>query len=183
MLTAKEAAPQYVTLTEWAADKFSKPPSLWTLTEMARKGRFVPAPERRGKAWYIDPNARISDEPTPLPRRSAALPARTELYRHYDADGNLLYIGISLSTAHRLGQHRLTSRWSHRVVTITIERFATREEAMEAELHAIQTEGPLFNKIGKGQKPPPPTVMLTASQPEPGESPLRAFFRARGRKV
>jgi hypothetical protein len=170
-----------VLLETWGAAHFDPPPSLWTLKEMGRKGRIIPAPVKRAGVWYVDQDARLSEEPTPPPRRSAALPARTELYRHYDADGNLLYIGISLSTAHRLGQHRLTSKWSHRVVTITIERFATRDEALAAELRAIQAEGPLFNKIGKGQKPPPPTVTVQASSPE--ESPLRAYFRARGYKA
>jgi hypothetical protein len=170
-----------VLLTEWGEANFSPPPSLWTLKEMGRRGRIIPAPVKSGGAWYVAPDAKLSDEPTPPPRRSAAIPARTELYRHYDDAGNLLYIGISLSTAHRLGQHRLTSKWSHRVATITIERFATRDEALAAELRAIQTESPLFNKIGKGQKAPSPTVKVQASSPD--ESPLRSYFRSRGYKA
>lgn len=59
MLTAKEAAPQYVTLTEWAADKFSKPPSLWTLRQMARNGRFDPPAVKIGKEYHVEPQARV----------------------------------------------------------------------------------------------------------------------------
>lgn len=35
-------------------------------------------------------------------------PGETELYRHFAADGCLLYVGISLSAVARLTQHRQT---------------------------------------------------------------------------
>lgn len=107
---------------------------------------------------------------------------RTELYRHFDASGRLLYVGISLSTAHRMGQHRNTSEWSHRVRTITIEHFPTREAALDAETEAIRTERPAFNKMGRVYGPGTcrvkPTLRLVASDPEPPtETPLQKYFR------
>ena len=33
----------------------------------------------------------------------------THPYRHYDKNGNLLYVGVSLSSLQRLGQHKSNS--------------------------------------------------------------------------
>lgn len=89
----------------------------------------------------------------------------TELYRHFDKSGTLLYVGISLSTVHRLKEHRGGSGWYRKVVTITIERFPTRKAALAAERKAVQTEHPLHNVTGKlrGFR----TGGSTALQPEP----------------
>jgi len=56
---------------------------------------------------------------------------KTELYRHFDANGSLLYVGISLSTAQRMGEHRCGSEWWKKVVSITIQRFPTRKPARD----------------------------------------------------
>jgi hypothetical protein len=79
---------------------------------------------------------------------------RTELYRHFDADGRLLYVGISLSTIARFDAHRTRSHWSSKVATITIERFETRNEAFAAEAAAILAESPLHNLAGKPSRYP-----------------------------
>ena len=34
-----------------------------------------------------------------------------QLYRHFDCDGVLLYVGISLSTVARLCEHKHSSKW------------------------------------------------------------------------
>src|SRR4051812_48825187 len=73
----------------------------------------------------------------------------TELYRHFDKKGQLLYIGISLSTAARLMEHRSGSGWAGKIATITIERFRSRKVALEAERLAIQAEHPIHNVTGK----------------------------------
>lgn len=70
----------------------------------------------------------------------------TQLYRHYDANGSLLYVGISLSTVHRLGQHAYHSDWFKTISRVSIETFPTREAALLAERKAITEEGPLHNK-------------------------------------
>lgn len=74
---------------------------------------------------------------------------RTELYRHFDKAGNLLYVGISLSTAKRMGEHRNKSAWWGKVVSISIERFPTRAAALKAERQAVQTEHPRHNVTGR----------------------------------
>lgn len=70
---------------------------------------------------------------------------KTQLYRHFDADRKLLYLGISLSTFARLSQHKDHSPWFEQIKTVEIEHFETREEAMAAERKAIKTENPKFN--------------------------------------
>jgi hypothetical protein len=52
---------QYVELNDWAAGKFKKPPSLWTLRRMAREGWFDPPAVKIGKSYHVAPNARAVD--------------------------------------------------------------------------------------------------------------------------
>ncbi|MFM2058433.1 MAG: hypothetical protein RLY71_2818 [Pseudomonadota bacterium] len=47
-----------ITLSEWASRRYSPPPSAWTLRRWAREGDIHPAPERVGKAYYVDEHAR-----------------------------------------------------------------------------------------------------------------------------
>lgn len=86
----------------------------------------------------------------------------TQLYRHYDADGNLLYIGISLSTVHRLGQHRKHAHWFRQITSITVEHFPSKVEATEAEALAISRESPRHNI----RRPETFAVRLAALQAE-----------------
>lgn len=71
----------------------------------------------------------------------------TALYRHFDKDGALLYVGISLSPTYRLSQHRDASRWFSRIADIKIEWHDSREAALEAERAAIKAETPEFNIV------------------------------------
>jgi hypothetical protein len=71
---------------------------------------------------------------------------RHELYRIYDGNGVLLYIGRSLNSIARASQHRVTKSWWHTVARIDIEQFVTTDEGAGArEAAAIATEKPLHN--------------------------------------
>jgi len=70
---------------------------------------------------------------------------RTALYRQYAEDGSLLYVGISLNVQNRLSQHYKSSAWFTEVTDVKIEWFATREEALRAEVNAIKSEKPKCN--------------------------------------
>ena len=70
----------------------------------------------------------------------------TELYRHYDENGMLLYVGISLSTTTRLSQHKAHSRWFSKIDTIKVVHYTSRKAALAAEKRAIKSEGPKYNK-------------------------------------
>jgi predicted GIY-YIG superfamily endonuclease len=78
------------------------------------------------------------------------------LYRHFDKDGILLYVGISLNHMARLGQHKAASSWFEKIATVTIEQFETRPEALRAETNAIVNEKPLHNIHKQGEPEPPP---------------------------
>jgi hypothetical protein len=76
-----------------------------------------------------------------------------QLYRHYDAQGVLLYVGISHSAALRASQHKKESCWYYQSATMTIENFNSREKAAEAEIAAIKNERPMFNIMGSYRDP------------------------------
>jgi hypothetical protein len=72
----------------------------------------------------------------------------TELYRHFDADGRLLYVGIAMNPLARLAQHRYgRAPWFDQIQRIEISRFRNRLEAVRAERRAIKEEAPLFNIV------------------------------------
>ena len=71
----------------------------------------------------------------------------TTLYRHFDSNDNLLYIGISLNEFNRFKQHMVNSDWSSDAAYTTYERFNTREEALKVERDSIIREKPLYNKV------------------------------------
>ena len=73
-----------------------------------------------------------------------------DLYRHFDKDGRLLYVGCSISAFARFGHHRISSHWVKAITTMTIARFDSLEDALNAENVAINAESPLYNKIKKG---------------------------------
>jgi hypothetical protein len=72
------------------------------------------------------------------------------LYRIWkgDPDGlesELLYVGISDSPSSRMANHESQKWWWWIADNIAWQRYASREEAKQAETHAIQDEWPLFN--------------------------------------
>lgn len=71
----------------------------------------------------------------------------TTLYRHFAGDDSLLYVGISLSWPTRTKAHASGSRWFDQVSRVEIERFPTREAALEAERDAIKAEKPKYNIV------------------------------------
>lgn len=74
-------------------------------------------------------------------------PERTALYRFYDAEEMLLYIGISWQPDERWADHRLGARkeWTSLIASRTLTWFDTRAEAQAAEIAAIKDEKPLYN--------------------------------------
>jgi hypothetical protein len=70
---------------------------------------------------------------------------KTALYRHFDKDGKLLYVGISLKWTSRTKEHQRSSSWFSQVSSITLQHFETLREALEAEKVAIMSENPVCN--------------------------------------
>jgi len=69
------------------------------------------------------------------------------LYRCFDANDDLLYVGISWSAPTRFSEHSRQAPWWPEVTTIRLEAFPDRREAEWAEFEAIKTERPRHNKI------------------------------------
>jgi hypothetical protein len=72
---------------------------------------------------------------------------KTALYRHYDAQGALLYVGASVNPYGRFSQHKCKSKWAYDVRRIEIEWFSCRSEAQDAEKAAIKSERPKYNLL------------------------------------
>jgi hypothetical protein len=62
-----------ILLEQWGAAHFEPAPSLWTLRAMARTGKISPNPVKVGKAYYVDPDARVVD-----PNRAPTLVERLQ---------------------------------------------------------------------------------------------------------
>ena len=60
------------------------------------------------------------------------------LYRHYDANNNLLYIGITKDIAVRTNEHKRTSRWIKLSSRIEVEKHKGTYAAAHAEERAIK---------------------------------------------
>jgi hypothetical protein len=71
------------------------------------------------------------------------------LYRHWDKNGRLLYIGESVSIMARLAGHRSTAHWFEDIANVTFEWFPDKRSAVEAEAAAIVAEQPLHNVAHK----------------------------------
>lgn len=78
----------------------------------------------------------------------SAIPDACQLYRHFDAQGDLLYVGMSLSAVNRLSGHKSASKWFAEIARVEVENFASREEAAFAEDEAIILENPRYNIAG-----------------------------------
>lgn len=70
---------------------------------------------------------------------------RAYVYRHFDAEGRLLYVGYTAYPALRQAQHT-RSPWAGRVVSVTMQEYASSEDALLAESVAILLEKPEINK-------------------------------------
>lgn len=69
---------------------------------------------------------------------------KTALYRHFDENGVLLYIGISCNPFERTSSHE-RSAWFYEIASITIKYFSTRSLALKAEKDSIKNENPRYN--------------------------------------
>lgn len=67
------------------------------------------------------------------------------VYRFYSATPELLYVGVSANFGQRLTGHNSRAPWFSDTRTVTIEHFATAQDAKAAEREAIVTERPLHN--------------------------------------
>ena len=100
------------------------------------------------KSAYLALVLAVANAPEgPIGPRLASRP--TSLYRHFDASGRLLYVGVAVCVKARTKTHKLCSPWFGEVVHTQVCTFPTRAEALDAERVAIQFEHPACNKRGR----------------------------------
>ena len=71
------------------------------------------------------------------------------VYRCFNADRLLIYIGSSKTPLKRQRGHAARTPWWHEVADVKVERFPTLFAARGAERLAIVAENPLYNKFPK----------------------------------
>lgn len=84
------------------------------------------------------------------------------LYRMFDENGRLLYVGITGDLARRLTDHEV-KRWYPLIKNIVVEWFPHEAAARVAERRAISTERPRYNVAGLK----PPKQARRTAEPEP----------------
>lgn len=67
------------------------------------------------------------------------------LYRFFDENGTLLYVGITKDWNNRLKAHHRADFFSA-VAMMTLERYSDRESLAAAEIEAIEKEDPIYNR-------------------------------------
>lgn len=95
----------------------------------------------------FDPGARTRE--LVRPEEDPGLVPRTALYRFYDRDKALLYIGITGQPIERWAKHRRNAEWWPAAAYVVVEIHTTEWRALHAERAAIRSEQPKFNKRSK----------------------------------
>lgn len=92
-----------------------------------------------------------------MPRRGVSIDfrRRTALYRLFDAQGRLLYVGIAFNPRGRWRGHCSTKSWWQQVDRREVEWYDSRSAALAAEGVAIIKERPLYNVAGTEESSPP----------------------------
>lgn len=70
---------------------------------------------------------------------------RTAVYRIFNTEGGLLYIGSSQDPAHRVRVHTNQRLWGDEIASYTAGWHRTRKRAYAVEAAAIRAEHPLYN--------------------------------------
>lgn len=77
------------------------------------------------------------------------------LYRFYDTDGHLLYVGRTTNPGRRWREHEKRAPWFQAVSWVTREVYPTAEAVDVAEREAIANEHPIHNIALNGARHPP----------------------------
>ncbi|MEU8136504.1 isochorismatase family protein [Streptodolium elevatio] len=74
---------------------------------------------------------------------------RTAVYRLYDAEGGLLYVGMTANPEQRFDEHSRYKFWWHLIAKTDLRWFDSRSEAAAVEAEAIRSEQPIYDGTGR----------------------------------
>lgn len=105
------------------------------------------------------------------PSSSHASTREAVLYRCFDSEKRLLYVGVTVNLYKRSHQHQAKTSWWPDVIRIEVTPYDERWRALNAEREAIRTEGPLHNRQ-RNYRPAQAieVVVVPAIEPEPTEA-------------
>lgn len=89
------------------------------------------------------------------------------VYFYFDADDQLLYVGVTGQAHWRARQHNSTSRWWPLVAYAKFEHYSDPQEALDAERRAIELLKPLYNIRHNGIEAPLPVPEANPLHPAP----------------
>lgn len=69
------------------------------------------------------------------------------LYRFYNVDGDLMYIGATSDPPGRFKSHQADKEWWGEVAQIRLQHCETRQQLIAAEKAAIEWEQPIHNVL------------------------------------
>lgn len=95
----------------------------------------------RASRGYVDPEAEL-----PVKKSRRKWPAGPCVYRLFDADGRLLYVGCTKLYRSRRQQHRSRAEFRAEIASEQVESYPTMREALDAERLAIWDERPIYNQ-------------------------------------
>jgi excinuclease UvrABC nuclease subunit len=93
------------------------------------------------------------------------------LYRFYDANRQLLYVGITNYPRERWRLHRRKSSWWSSVAFVSVHHLPDEKAARAAERKAIQTENPMHNVRERPGWYPAAAAHKRARKPRTGQTP------------
>lgn len=104
---------------------------------------------------------------------------KTTLYRYFDSEDRLLYVGITGDNTKRQSQHRRNSFWFGEIARASFEHFDSRDLAEQAETKAINIEKPMHNIAKRGAtllRSPYTHMIFLAGKPNDGHDTLHREF-------
>jgi excinuclease UvrABC nuclease subunit len=75
------------------------------------------------------------------------------VYRLYDAERNLLYVGITRNIRARFQHHTNNQPWWPSVAHVETDAVGSRDEAISKELELINSLHPMYNVVTKHRTP------------------------------
>lgn len=111
-------------------------------TDIAEEvGRLQNRQHVRASRGYVDPEAEL-----PVKQSRRKWPKGPCVYRLFDADNRLLYVGCTKLYRSRRSQHRSMSDFKAEIAGEEVTPYRTMREALDAERQAIWDERPIYNK-------------------------------------